>query len=111
MLQRFLVVFAILALVMASAGTVPAPGSSFRVNLTQPSVVKGADLKPGEYRVSLAAEKATFTSGKTSVEAPVKIESAPEKFSSTAVRYVTENGKSVVSEIRVGGTTTRLIFN
>ena len=111
MLQRFLVVFAILAVVVAFAGTVPAPGSSFRVNITQPSVVKGADLKPGEYKVSLGAEKATFAAGKLNVEAPVKVETAPEKFKSTAVRYVTENGKNVISEIRVGGTNTRLLFN
>lgn len=111
MFQRFLVVFAILALVMASAGTVPGPGSSFRVNISQPSVVKGADLKPGEYKVSMGADKVTFTGGKTTVEAPAKIETAPEKFKATAVRYVTENGKNVVSEIRIGGTTTVLLFN
>lgn len=111
MLQRFLVVFAILALVLASAGTVPAPGSSFRVNISQQSVVKGTDLKPGEYKISLGTETATFAMGKTKVEAPVKIETAQEKFSSTAVRYTTENGKMMISEIRIGGTTTRLIFN
>lgn len=111
MLQRFLVVFAILALVVASAGTVPAPGSTFRVMISQQSVVKGSDLKPGEYKVSLNAEKATFTAGNTNIEAPVKVETATEKFKATAVRYVTENGKNIISEIRVGGTTTRLLFN
>lgn len=111
MFQRFLVVFAILALVMASAGTVPAPGSTFRVNISQPSVVKGADLKAGEYKISLGAEKATFSLGKTTVEAAVKVETAPEKFRATAVRYITENGKNIISEIRIGGTTTRLLFN
>ena len=111
MFSKFLAAFAILALVVASAGTVPAPGSSFRVNLSQTSVVKGSELKAGEYQVNLAADKATFKMGKTSVEAPVKVETAPEKFSSTAVRYTTENGKAVISEIRVGGTTTRLLFN
>lgn len=111
MLQRFLVVFALLALVVSFAGTVPAPGSTFRVNLTQPSVVKGSDLKPGEYKVSLGAEKATFIAGKTNIEAPVKVETSAEKFKSTAVRYITENGKNVISEIRIGGTNTRLVFN
>jgi hypothetical protein len=111
MVRKFLVAFAILALVVACAGTVPAPGSSFRVNLTQPSVVKGSELKPGEYKLSLGVDKATFSAGKTSVEAPVKVETATEKFRSTAVRYITENGKAVISEIRIGGTTTRLLFN
>jgi|SRR4051794_40944357 len=111
MLQKFLVAFAILAVVVAFAGTVPAPGSSFRINLSQPSVVKGAELKPGEYRVSLGAEKVTFVSGKTAVDASVKIETGTEKFNNTAVRYVTEAGKAVISEIRIGGTATRLVFN
>lgn len=111
MLRKFFVAFAILALVVASAGTVPAPGSTFRLNLSQTSVVKGSELKAGEYEVSLGAEKATFKLGKTNVEAPVKIETSPEKFRSTAVRYTTENGKAVISEIRVGGTSTRLLFN
>jgi hypothetical protein len=111
MFQRFIIVFAIVALVMASAGTVPAPGSTFRVLLSQPSVVKGSDLKAGEYKVSLGADKVTFTTGGASVEAAVKVETAPEKFKATAVRYITENGKNIISEIRVGGTTTRLLFN
>jgi hypothetical protein len=111
MLQKFLAAFAVLALIMASAGTVPAPGSSFRVVLSQPSVVKGAELKAGEYRVNLGAEKVTFTSGRTAVDASVKVETANEKYSATSVRYTTDAGKAVISEIRIGGTTTRLVFN
>jgi hypothetical protein len=111
MLHKFLAAFGVLALIIASAGTVPAPGSTFRVNLSQPSVVKGAELKPGEYRVSLGAEKVTFVSGKTTVEAPAKIETAEEKFKTTSVRYSTEAGKAIIAEIRIGGTTTRLVFN
>ena len=111
MLQKLLVTFAILALVMAFAGTVPAPGSSFRVNLSQPSVVKGTELRAGEYRVNLGTEKVTFVSGKTAVDASVKIETGNEKFNVTSVRYTTEAGKAVISEIRIGGTGTRLVFN
>jgi hypothetical protein len=111
MLRKFLVAFAILALVVASAGTVSAPGSSFRVNLTQTSVVKGSELKAGEYQVSLGADKATFKLGKITVEAPAKIETTTEKYRNTSIRYTTENGKAVIAEIRVGGTTTRLLFN
>ncbi len=111
MISKFLAAFAILALVVASAGTVPAPGSSYKVTLTQPSVVKGSDLKAGEYQVTVGADKATFVAGKTNVETAVKIETGTEKYRSTAVRYTTENGKAVISEIRLGGTTTRLLFN
>ena len=110
MISKFLAAFAILALVVASAGTVPGPGS-YKVTLTQPSIVKGSDLKAGEYQVTVGADKATFVAGKTTVEAPVKIETGTEKYRNTAVRYTTENGKAVISEIRIGGTATRLLFN
>ena len=111
MLQKFLAAFAILALVVASAGTVPAPGSSFRVTLSQPSVVKGAELKAGEYRVNIGAEKVTFVSGKTAVDAPAKLESGNEKYDTTSIRFTTEAGKAIISEIRIGGTSTRVVFN
>ena|SRR5436305_1332711 len=111
MLQKFLVAFAILALVTAFAGSVPAPGSSFRVVLSQPSVVKGAELQPGEYRVNMGAEQVTFVGGKTSVDASVKIETGNKKFQTTTVQYTNEAGKAVISEIRIGGTATRLLFN
>jgi hypothetical protein len=111
MLQKLVLAFAILALVMAFAGSVPAPGSSFRVRISQPSVVKGAELQPGEYRVNLGAEKVTFVAGKTVVDASAKIETGNEKFPTTSVRYSTETGKAVISEIRIGGTATRLVFN
>jgi hypothetical protein len=110
MLQKFLAAFAILAVAVASAGTVPAPGSSFRVTLSQPSVVQGAELKAGEYRVNLGAEKVTFIGGKTAVEVLAKIETGNEKYNTTSVRFATDTGKAVISEIRIGGTSTRMIF-
>jgi hypothetical protein len=92
------------ALLVASAA------SSHRVTLTRPSVVKGTELKAGEYRLNLDDAKATLVSGKTTVEVPVKIENADTKYESTAVRYAQQNGKSTISEIRIGGTKTRIVF-
>ena len=110
MRKRFLALFGLVALVAAFAGTVPAPGSSFKVNFTKASVVKGKELKAGEYRVSLGTDKVTITDDKTTVDAAAKIESATEKFKMTAVRYLEVDGKAVIAEIRVGGTTTRITF-
>ena len=89
MLKRFVLAFAILALAVATAGTVPSAGGSYRITLAQPSVVNGNDLKPGEYRLNLGTEKVTIVSGKQSVEVPVKIESVDKKFEVTAIRYTT----------------------
>jgi hypothetical protein len=111
MLKRFVVAFAILALALASAGTVPAPGSSYKVTLMQPSVVKGNELKAGEYRLNLGVEKVTIVNGKLSIEVPVTVESVDKKFETTAIRYTDQNGKASISEIRLGGTKTKLVFN
>ena len=110
MLSRILIVFAILAVVVASAGTVPAPGGSYKITFTQPSIVKGTEFKAGEYRLSIVADKVTISAGKETFDFAAKVEAADKKFDSTAIRYVTEGGKAKVSEIRVGGTKNRVLF-
>lgn len=104
MTRKILLSFATLALAVASAG------SSYKVTFFQPSLVNGTELKPGDYKVTLQDNKAVITSGKTSVEAPVKTETADTKYSSTSVRYRNGDGKYRVQEIRIGGTGTKLVF-
>jgi len=111
MLKKFILAFAILAIALATAGTVPIAGSSFKVTLAQPSVVNGNDLKAGEYRLNLGTEKVTIVSGKINIEVPVSVQSVDQKFDATAIRYTTVNGKSMIAEIRLGGTKTKLVFN
>ena len=111
MLKKFVVAFAILALALAVAGTVPGAGGSYKITLLQPSVVKGNALKAGEYRLNVGTEKVTIVNGKDSIDVPVKIESADKKFETTAIRYTDEGGKATISEIRLGGTKTKLVFN
>lgn len=103
-MKKILLSFATLALAVASAA------QSHRVTLFQPSFVNGTELKPGEYKVTVEGDKATLTSGKTSVSANVKTESADSKFSSTTVRYANGDGKYKVQEIRLGGTNTKVVF-
>jgi hypothetical protein len=111
MFTKLVLVFALLALVVASAGTVPSAGPTYKITLLQPSVVKGTELKAGEYKLNVGPEKVTISNNKQSVEVPVKIENVEKKFDNTAIRYVEEGGKANISEIRVGGTKTRLVFN
>lgn len=105
MTKKILLSFATLALAVASAA------SSYKVTLFQPSLVAGTELKPGDYKITLTDNKAVITSGKTSVEAAVKTETADSKFSSTTVRYRNGDGKYRVQEIRLGGTTTKIVFD
>ena len=105
MFKKFVLSFVILALAAAFAGTVPGV-HTYRITLAQSAVVNGTDLKAGEYRLNLDTSKVTISSGKVSVEAPVKVESVEKKFDDTAIRYT---GNSI-AEIRIGGTKTKIVF-
>ena len=102
MLKKFILAFTILALAVASAAT-------YKVTL-QPSVVNGTELKEGDYRLIVQTDKVTIVNGKQSIEVPVKIENVTRTYDSTVVRYSQEGGKSSISEIRLGGTKTKLVF-
>ncbi|MBX9603130.1 MAG: hypothetical protein K2X35_19150 [Bryobacteraceae bacterium] len=100
-----------LTLATLAFGAISFAATSHNVTLFQPSVVNGQELAPGQYKVVVDNNKAVFSSaGKQKLEAPVKVETADEKFSSTSVRYQNGDGKYRVREIRVGGSKTRLVF-
>ena len=102
-LFRFTFCFASLAL-LASAAPV------YKVTLTESAVIAGSVVKPGDYRIVVNGDKATLTMGKTSVEVPVKVETGDKKFQFTSVECRTEAGQNVLDDIRVGGTSTILVF-
>jgi hypothetical protein len=49
--------------------------------------------------------------GKIDAEAPVKVETAAAKFAVTSMLLSEKNGRLHVSEIRLGGTKTKLVFS
>ncbi|GIU73579.1 MAG: hypothetical protein KatS3mg004_0666 [Bryobacteraceae bacterium] len=102
--MKFLAIFLAVAVFSASAAT-------YNVTLFQPSLVAGKELKPGDYKLIVEDGKAIIQKGKEKVEATVRVEQGDSKFSSTSVRYSEENGKLKIQEIRLGGTTTKLVFN
>ena len=103
-MKKFVFSLATFALAAASAA------ESHRVTLFSPAVVNGQELKAGDYRLELDGARAVFKKGKESVEAQVRVESADQKFASTAVRFLTGDGKNKINEIRLGGTKTRVVF-
>lgn len=104
MLKKFVLGFAVVALAVASAET-------YKVTLYNPSFLKGQELKPGNYKLDVKDSKAVLSQGKTSVEAPVKVENGTVKFNVTQVRLSNEGGKFTISAISLGGTNTRLVFD
>jgi hypothetical protein len=100
-----------LTLATLALGAAAFAGTTHRVTFFQSSWVEGKELAPGDYKITVDNDKATISNGSVKVETPVKIETADQKFSSTAVRYQNGDGKYRLREIRVGGSKTRLVFS
>lgn len=112
MFKKLVLILAAFALIV-SAGTVPVAGGHYKITLTQATSVQGNVLKAGDYRLTLKDTKLTILpdNGKTQVEVTVKLETVDKKFDSTSVRLDTVTGQAVMSEIRLGGTKTKLLLN
>jgi hypothetical protein len=103
MLKRLLLVFAIAGLAVASAKT-------YKIDLPQPAVLGDMQLAPGTYSVDVVDQKAVIRNGKMHGEAPVKVETADTKYSTTTLRFSNADGKMHLQEIHVGGSKTKLVF-
>ena len=103
MFKKTLISFAFVAISIASAAT-------FKVTLVDASIVKGTDLKAGDYQLNLKDNPITLVHGKKQVEVPAKVENSSEKYVHTRVLYSQVNGKLTIREIQLGGTTTKLTF-
>src|SRR5262245_3476148 len=99
----------LLSLVIFAASALAA-AKSYSVKLFQPSIVGGAELQPGEYKLDLNESKVTIHGGKSTAEATVTVENGDEKYASTSVKYQNGDGKYRIQEIRLGGTKTKLVF-
>jgi len=80
--------------------------SHYKLTLDSPKTAGETQLKAGDYKVEVVGDKAVFTSGKTVVEVPVKVENGDKKFSLTTVQAI----DAKILEIDLGGTTTKLVF-
>lgn len=92
----------------AIAATAFAASNTYKVNLTQDSVVEGKTLKAGDYKVSVENGTATFKQGKQSVEVPARVENETNKIPSTEVTYT---NNTQLQEIRVGGTHAKIVLD
>src|SRR3954451_8090246 len=95
-----------LAFLTAGVMTMSAAGT-YKVSLHQDAVVAGKQVKAGDYKIEVKDNTAVLKQGKNTVEVPVKAETSESKFPSTQVQYTEGNN---LQEIRVGGTTTKLVF-
>jgi len=100
-LTKVTLCLATLALGIASAA------SSYTITLLSDTKVGDAQLKPGQYKLTVEGNQATFTQGKNSTQVPVTVEQNAKKFSNTAVETI----DSKVNAIDLGGTKTKLVIS
>jgi hypothetical protein len=84
--------------------------SSYHVTLYKPTTINGTQLKAGDVKLELQGDKVVIKQGKTSVESTVTVENGSNKFANSSVGYVGDSSNNQVQEIRLGGTTTKLVF-
>jgi hypothetical protein len=96
--------------ILAFAGLAIAGMKTYTVNLLEPAMLGTAELKAGEYQLQVDGVKVVVHTGKTAVEAPVKAETNGSKYPATTVRLAENGGKRHITEICLGGTTTKLVI-
>jgi hypothetical protein len=105
MVKQVLTTFAFVALSVASAAT-------YNVSFVEPPVVKGKELKAGDYQLNVKENSVVIEKNyKQQVEVPAKIEDMYQKFNQTRVLYREDNGKFFIQEIELGGTTMKVTFD
>ena len=80
--------------------------SPYSVKLYDPVWIGDTQLKPGDYKVEMQGDKATFKNGKTVVEVPATLGKNDHKYSYTSLVSV----DSKLHEIDLGGTTAKIVF-
>jgi len=92
---------------VALGATAFAASGTFKVNLTQDSVIEGKTVKAGQYKISVENGNAVLKQGKQSIEVPAREETEPDKVSSTELMY---KDNTNLQAIRMGGTHTNIVF-
>jgi hypothetical protein len=100
-------------LVCAFAGLAVASAKTYTIEVSHATTIGQAQLLPGEYRVHVEGSKVVFkdNENRTVAETGVKIVTAAKKFEQTSVETRTTSGKTIIEDIRLGGTKTKLVLN
>jgi len=85
--------------------------SSYHFIVADKSQLGSAQLKPGEYSLSVKGDKAVITdeNGRRT-NAAVKVEAADSKFADTSVGLSTANGERRIEFIGLKGTKDKVVF-
>ena len=92
------------------ASLTPAVAKDYAVKFSSPVVVAGTELQPGRYTLVVTQGQVVIQGTKTSVVALATVEQVENRYEATAVKYTTVEGRNLAQEIRIGGTSTKVVF-
>ena len=103
-MKNVLLAFTLLGASIASAKT-------YSITLSSPAAIGNSQLKTGEYRLELKGDHVLVKGDKVAGEFPVQVENEARKFDNTSITTSSEGGSNRIEEIRLGGTTVKLVFS
>ena len=80
------------------------------MQLFEPSVVAGTELKAGTYQIDVMDSSIVIKGGKTPITVPATLEKADTKYSTTSVRYDVSDGKREIKQIKLGNTNLKVVL-
>jgi maltose-binding protein MalE len=97
---------------LAVASLSVASAKTYEISLSGPTKAGSVTLKPGQYRLKVDGNTATFTYVETSKQftTPVKVTTSDKKFDDTRVDANKDGGTDVIKDIELGGTKTKIDF-
>ena len=104
MKNNLLLAFTLLGASIASAKT-------YSITLSSPAAIGNSQLKSGEYKLELKGDHVLVKGAKVADEFPVQVENEARKFENTSVTTSSASGSNRIQEIRLGGTTVKLVFS
>ena len=99
-----------LVLCLTTLGLALASAKSYSIDLFGPTMAGTTQLEAGKYNVEVLDQKVVISKGKVRVESPVTVGTSDAKYDSTRVVLSVNGDKRKIQEIRLGGTTTKLVL-
>jgi hypothetical protein len=103
-MKNLLLAFTLLGASIAGAKT-------YSITLSSPAAIGNSQLKSGDYRLELKGDRVLVKDGKMVNEFPVHVENEARKFENTSITTSSASGSNRIQEIRLGGTTVKLVFD
>ena len=102
----------VMAGVLAIASLSLASAKTYEISLSGPAKAGSVQLKPGQYRVKVDGNNATFfnSDGSKPTTVQVKVVNGEKKFETTTVDATKEGEAEVIKDIQLGGSKTTIEF-